>query len=127
MLICMALGELVVRADLFGGFLYKPSVWLGVILEMIFWLACSLPIVLVTMNIARRLPNPWAIRLALGVWPFLGGVIVLTYWLSFGGKSLSFEFFTRADVAFGWTIPCALILVFYSAISRDYLKATGVK
>lgn len=123
MFICMAIGELFFDPQMFRGFLSKPRIWFLIFLESAAWMT---PMALMSI------PFLWSLRtlrenkakvLVISGWAALGIAAIVTYKTVYFPNNWSTEEFAKADIVFGWTIPCVIILIWNSILSLRYLSS----
>src|ERR1035437_7013050 len=116
MFISMISGELLVRGDLFGGLTHQPAVWPWIFIESAVWLLpFSILGLSILIQIQKRIRGPIVLK-AGTVWIGAGLAIVFLY------KLFYFPHDWRAaqrfpEIAFGWLIPCCVILAGFVLLS----------
>jgi hypothetical protein len=121
MLLSMAAGEIFVSPNLFGGFIHQPLMWLMILFESAMWL---MPFLVVGVLLLRRLKGVSKKVMAMsaaGLWAAFGTFIVITYKVSYFPEDWGFQSILKAEVIFGWLIPCLLIWMFFTWFSVQYL------
>lgn len=122
MFICMAAGEIFVDPQMFGGFLSLPHIWPLIFLESAVWL---IPFMAVVLPLLKKLKNVSPLKsasLVAALWIAVGTLVVIGYKLTYYPKNWSLRQIARADITFGWTIPCVLILALFIFFSLKYLE-----
>lgn len=118
----MAAGELFVNPQMFHGFLAKPKIWYLIFIESAIWM---IPMALLS------LPFLWSLKqfkarnakwIVVNGWAVLGIAAIIAYKTMYFPDGWSFDQITRADITFGWTIPCVMILIANAILSLQYLK-----
>jgi hypothetical protein len=122
MFVCMAVGEIFVNPQMFGAFLSRPSIWPWIFIESAIWLIPFMVIVLPLLKMLRNLPAAKSTAVIAGAWVAVGSLIVIGYKLTYHPDNWDLGQVLRADITFGWTIPCALILVLFIGFSTKYLE-----
>lgn len=123
MFICMAAGELFINPQMFKGFLAKPKIWFLIFLESAVWM---IPMALISLPFLwslRNLKNSKAKPIVISGWATLGIAAIITYKIIYFPNDWAAEKFTRADIVFGWTIPCVIILITNAILSLSYLNS----
>ncbi len=122
MFICMAAGEFFVDPKMFGGFLFRPQTWPWIFIESAIWLVPFMIIVLPLLRRLRGIPAPKSTAIISGGWVTVAILILITYKLTYFPDNWDLNGVARADITFGWTIPCILILASFIGFSLKYLK-----
>jgi hypothetical protein len=127
MFVCMAAGELFVNPQLFRGFLTKPRIWPLIFLESATWI---IPMALLSLPFLwgmRKLKGGTATSVVVGCWAVLGIVAIVTYKAIYDSGEWALDQITKADIMFGWTIPCTVILITNAVLSLQYLEVVRNK
>jgi hypothetical protein len=122
MFICMAAGEIFVDSKMFNGFLQRPKIWPMIFVESAVWL---IPFMIVVLPVLRKLKNLAAVKSALyifGLWLTVGVLVIVGYKQTYYSGGWDLKQLARADITFGWTIPCVLILALFIYFSMQYLR-----
>ena len=118
MFVCMALGELVYDKNLFSGFLRKPILWAGVLLETSVATIFMTSLGALILYRFRFLNKTMYVGLSALVWCLLGMLLIALY---------SHFYWTRdwhltsiaPGLIFGWILPGVLSIVYFVTISLD--------
>jgi hypothetical protein len=124
MFVCMAAGELLVDPLLFRGFLSRPRIWPMIFIESATWM---IPLLLLFMPVLKKTKkmNPMKARsLIAGGWIAVGTLIVGAYKALYYPNHWELQRIARADITFGWTLPCAIILAGLIVFSLQHLRTT---
>lgn len=122
MFICMAAGELFVNPQMFRGFLSKPKIWFLIFLESAAWM---IPMALLSLPFIwglKKFKERGAKSIVVCGWAVLGVAAIVVYKTMYFPDEWAFDQITRADITFGWTIPCVMILIANGILSLRYLK-----
>ena len=122
MFLCMAAGEIFVNPKMFGGFLSQPKVWPFIFLESAAWLIPFMIIALPMLRLLKNSSRGKSILAVSGVWIGVGSLIVIIYKQTYYPGPWELSQLARADITFGWTIPCSLILALFIFFSVKYLE-----
>lgn len=123
----MALGELLIDPNLFSGFLNKPQLWIGVLLETA---VATLPVCFVGVFILSKVNFRSIERfllVSLGVWLALCSSVVALYKMFYFPRDWKLTLL-HPGILFGWIIPGILIIgcfvwfskKIYAVRSRSY-------
>lgn len=122
MFVCMAAGEVSVDPQLFRGFLLKPKIWPLIFLESATWMIPMTLLSLPLLWILRQQKESVTTAIVVGGWAVLGIAAIVAYKIIYDPHDWALHQVTRADVTFGWTIPCMVILITNSVLSLQYLN-----
>jgi hypothetical protein len=126
MFLSMAAGEILVSPNLFGGMLEHPKIWPLIFLESAMWLFPCMLLVLPFLKALKKVHPRIATRAIVAGWIAIGFAIIIGYKKTYYPNDWSLEQIRRLDITFGWTIPCAFILVVFVFLSLQYLKQIRV-